>query len=587
MSEKLSGRGVISMPSEVNKPRGGERRSSTGSTTAKDSVSYTSSDEKKLPIYLRASANSCHDLCKYGRRHAVEEKGKHPIRHRLGNNRLFDNDHDHHHQPKVLNHGERSKRPVIKLKSPSLQKNEISSNPNGTKKNGSLPADGSDLVEESVSVELQTSSPTWKDIVPYEVAVRPTSPQIEQHPVNNMNSYDGKKRQVIRLKAPHHPETSKEKPKVEQMDVSSNNKMLAYEGGKEKMESPVNKAISSVKPKSARRILMEKPIVSVKSKVVKKASKDKPSTSTKNQIIKKMTSASRKYVDLPAKPVIALKKTALKGKPSSPRTLSGSTNVRRSRENKIEISVKSDTMAKIGGERAIKPSRSLLTESSVDGPLALKKSGNTHDGDYNEEKTLYVIEPETHYLEQQSHDYHSSQPSSSDEESESAFSESSELLSEDEGAESFAKDEPSIGENSRPRRSSTFQPEDETLTTHELKFKRGKVIELPSHSDGPWKLRFRRGRVIGERHSDGQLRRRSFRRRSGSAATSSPNLDGQIVVLRHQDAEEKKDMQGLFNNVIEQTASKLVETRKSKVKALVGAFETVISLQDGKPALKS
>jgi hypothetical protein len=40
----------------------------------------------------------------------------------------------------------------------------------------------------------------------------------------------------------------------------------------------------------------------------------------------------------------------------------------------------------------------------------------------------------------------------------------------------------------------------------------------------------------------------------------------------------------LFNNVIEETASKLVETRKSKVKALVGAFETVISLQDKKPS---
>ena len=53
--------------------------------------------------------------------------------------------------------------------------------------------------------------------------------------------------------------------------------------------------------------------------------------------------------------------------------------------------------------------------------------------------------------------------------------------------------------------------------------------------------------------------------------------------LRHQDAQEKKDAQGLFNNVIEETASKLVESRKSKVKALVGAFETVISLQDGKP----
>ncbi|XP_062026985.1 uncharacterized protein LOC133743169 [Rosa rugosa] len=56
------------------------------------------------------------------------------------------------------------------------------------------------------------------------------------------------------------------------------------------------------------------------------------------------------------------------------------------------------------------------------------------------------------------------------------------------------------------------------------------------------------------------------------------------VVLRHQDVKGKKGDQKLFNNVIEETASKLVETRKSKVKALVGAFETVISLQDTRPA---
>ncbi|CAA6657434.1 unnamed protein product [Spirodela intermedia] len=48
--------------------------------------------------------------------------------------------------------------------------------------------------------------------------------------------------------------------------------------------------------------------------------------------------------------------------------------------------------------------------------------------------------------------------------------------------------------------------------------------------------------------------------------------------------EEDQGCLGLFNHVIEETASKLVETRRSKVKALVGAFETVISLQEGKSA---
>lgn len=61
---------------------------------------------------------------------------------------------------------------------------------------------------------------------------------------------------------------------------------------------------------------------------------------------------------------------------------------------------------------------------------------------------------------------------------------------------------------------------------------------------------------------------------------NDPNTGAQVVVLRHQDVQQKDD-QGLFNNVIEETATKLVKSRKSKVKALVGAFETVISLIRG------
>lgn len=54
-------------------------------------------------------------------------------------------------------------------------------------------------------------------------------------------------------------------------------------------------------------------------------------------------------------------------------------------------------------------------------------------------------------------------------------------------------------------------------------------------------------------------------------------------VSRHQDVQRKIDGKGLFNNVIEKTANKLVEIRKIKVRAMVGAFETAISLQDSKP----
>ncbi|CAA6671108.1 unnamed protein product [Spirodela intermedia] len=43
----------------------------------------------------------------------------------------------------------------------------------------------------------------------------------------------------------------------------------------------------------------------------------------------------------------------------------------------------------------------------------------------------------------------------------------------------------------------------------------------------------------------------------------------------------KKEVPPAYNDVIEETASKLAEKRKSKVLALVGAFETVISLDSG------
>nr|XP_011464339.1 PREDICTED: uncharacterized protein LOC105351519 [Fragaria vesca subsp. vesca] len=82
---------------------------------------------------------------------------------------------------------------------------------------------------------------------------------------------------------------------------------------------------------------------------------------------------------------------------------------------------------------------------------------------------------------------------------------------------------------------------------------------------------------------------RKVLRRKGDSVDLSNGIrsNSEKVVLRHQDVKGKKDDQKLLNNVIEETAIKLVETRKSKVKALVGAFETVISLQDTRPAAKT
>ncbi|KAM3272501.1 hypothetical protein ACQJBY_042565 [Aegilops geniculata] len=128
-----------------------------------------------------------------------------------------------------------------------------------------------------------------------------------------------------------------------------------------------------------------------------------------------------------------------------------------------------------------------------------------------------------------------------------------------------------------------------------LRFRRGKVLNLGSNSDNstPRRVQFR----PADATDDGNRSKYPARRRitkNNEAKTSAASKDSgasraEVVVLRHQGANDKKKSEPrLFNNVIKETASRLVEARRSKVKALVGAFETVISLQgikQGRPSI--
>ncbi|KAJ6375700.1 hypothetical protein OIU77_000633 [Salix suchowensis] len=95
-------------------------------------------------------------------------------------------------------------------------------------------------------------------------------------------------------------------------------------------------------------------------------------------------------------------------------------------------------------------------------------------------------------------------------------------------------------------------------------------------------LRFRR-RALNDGQMAGEVDTRKNNLKNKEVCGSEANItkmESEKVVLRHKDVQEKKIVQSLLNNLIEETACKLVENRKSKVKALVSAFETVISLQD-------
>ncbi|CAN6470130.1 unnamed protein product [Victoria cruziana] len=135
----------------------------------------------------------------------------------------------------------------------------------------------------------------------------------------------------------------------------------------------------------------------------------------------------------------------------------------------------------------------------------------------------------------------------------------------------------------RLRSSGMARPEKKENTPENLKFRRGRVLNVQMENSGSMWLRFKQGKATENQDSKVEGRRRTFRRTEEEETSSTVDPATPAVVLRHQDVQVKKDTQD-FNQVIEETANKLVETRKSKVKALVGAFETIISLQDSKPA---
>ena len=161
-----------------------------------------------------------------------------------------------------------------------------------------------------------------------------------------------------------------------------------------------------------------------------------------------------------------------------------------------------------------------------------------------------------------------------------------------------------VGYKVKPRMSTIGGAANKVVAARKLTFRRGKVIELqPQSSNIPRRLKFRPARILDDdNHRDTNaanvktekvvsrfqivegIKKRSIARKVGGKVDGSKPGSDEKVVLRHPDLEGRKVNPRLYNNVIEETASMLAELRKSKVKALVGAFETVISLDSPREA---
>ncbi|KAK9924980.1 hypothetical protein M0R45_033321 [Rubus argutus] len=562
------------MAQEITKPdEGNSRRYSTGKI-----LSSTSGD--KIPHYLRASTGSCHDFCKYGRKHAFDVKERCPTR--VLPRRLL---------TKSLDMSQNSAESVILPERKSMSVLKLKHSPESK----ALLPDTCTITKQ----QLPKGSADSKTAVRSELLAERKKPSL----VNFKSSSDSK-RQVSAASKTVKQEVSSSPEKLE---VSS---MKGWTRPKEKNLS--TKHVTSSKPKSLIMKELSSPDTSGGSKGLQNS----------NLKVGQRTVTSLKPKSMAAKQISSLES-------------SGGVNGRRNSD--VKIGKRAGTPLVSLKKVLVPPTGSLAPKPSVRRVASLKAQKNRDvtvtsplknqnkigkvqpkqlNNDETPEKTLYVIKIETENkplesdqnkncedLSPPSSSSSSSSPKSlsllsteslsshkgEDQESEYTMTETEEdSFSEDDEVDNEENAETLDGDyKGKPRKSGMVCSED--VDSHPLKFRRGKVVDMQLENNRPRRLKFRRGKVLGESENvKADSQRRRFKRREGvdgDAIGTEPGAEK--VVLRHQDVQGKKDEKGLFNNVIEETASKLVETRKSKVKALVGAFETVISLQERKPSANS
>ncbi|KAL8252698.1 hypothetical protein R6Q59_036391 [Mikania micrantha] len=132
---------------------------------------------------------------------------------------------------------------------------------------------------------------------------------------------------------------------------------------------------------------------------------------------------------------------------------------------------------------------------------------------------------------------------------------------------------PAVKETKNPTRVQKQAKEKEEVSSQKLKFKQGKVIGSQSETNGPRKVEFAKGEVLDENKTD-EEESKGLRRMTSDGVLQTSESNSVDVVLKPCDTEENKYNTRL-NNVIEETAGRLIKTRKSKVQALVGAFEMI------------
>ena len=580
-------------------------------------ASSGNSSEKTVPRYMRASTGSCHDLCKYGGKHAIEAKERRSIPNRATRKKLHQSYEDsiggmiaksrisldskpENMSSVILKESVDSKARIsdaldtntCELSSKSFEskkpiRNEVKVN---RKKTSSVEVKPSLLSKSytSASTRQEISSSTDKEV---KSQSKSTSRKVE-----TLSKPIVKKVKTISKSTPVKKETLQKSTLTK---VENTSKPTFKVKTLSKSTAGTVEAASKSTPKKAENL--SKPT----SKVTKNSSK--PTSKTTG------TSSQLPYLNGKEMKLSVKHLTYLNTNRVAKKKVSSSMNSSEGFDDKRVIDIemeKKATSSKTASRKPITPikasssprptpkrlsslnsrkHKSLNNISNLRKEKTVKKTDlDEHNNNEAAEKILHVIN-----MESEKKTLQSDQNASYDDESylpqlstpKSSPTSNTGCLSQ-EGQEEyeseFTTSEFEVDSFSGNCETECFENK-ETLKV-EKKSNPRNIKEVEDKDTEMIKLKFRRGKVV-----DNQIERNTPRRlkfRSAKTLSEKANVK-EKVVLRHQDIKDKKDAQRLLNNVIEETASKLVEARKSKVKALVGAFETVISLHEKKPSARS
>lgn len=576
--------------------------------------------------YLREPIGSCHNLCKYGRKHESEHDEK-----RLTFRRFMDSIALETEQ-NLVKGPDTKKKMVIKMEpsdtakvvEQSIQPEKVGISDNSVDTNmlallskhrrsvsspqfilvedsrrrtGSL-AKKIGFFDNSINTVSEVQSPTYRNIESFEsksmeISPRVILPELQDKEINQVKFLNGSKneKKVDKPMASSMPKSTPVKSIILKQKNSSASTEADSGGNTNIFEE---KVLSNPKESNASTTVE---MIKEKNIVIRKQSASSKLQST-NQNASPPTRKTNSY----ATPAIPLNVSTPPIRSISQLNTSRSMNGRMNRDEK---SLNNNEVPDVGETKLLKLERTSISSTIPAGGTVslkarksrygiLKKSGKTKDdsGDFKEK----VIEPKIDGKGLERRKNLSKEPDG--QASNYAVCEASENSLNGQIQRKFKRSTASKEENnSRARRAPAVQqPADASSSSYKLKFKRGKVIELrTADSAVPKRLRFKRGRVLGENPS-GEVTKRSFRRKRDMGNSNEhnsearadmlkkANLESKVGMLKYQDAQGKKKIRALFNHMIEETANQLVETRKSKVKALVDAFETVISLQEAKSA---